>query len=336
MSNQDNYTYKDGVLTFADNIKHIKAVMVPAHIAREMERVVIPKRVKTIGHHAFYYCNNLKSVEIPNSVKTIESYAFADCSSLQEIRLGKGLAAIGEEAFSGCENLKAYIDDIADWCKIRFYSFRSNPIYSTCELYLNEKLVNHLKIPEGVSYINRNAFIGNSNIKTVSLPKTLKSISAGAFLRVKPESVHIADLSAWCKIRFEEQDSNPAYLSSNLVLNGNSITSLVIPSDINEINNFAFTGTNIERVKINKNVKAIKLAAFYSCGKLNYVALPDSIEKIDQTAFRYCSEGLMFKCNKTPYLDEWLKLNHFRSTDNTSKIDIFLSSVTDDLEAKSV
>jgi len=50
-----------------------------------------------------------------------------------------------------------------------------------CKLFMNNKFMEELLIPEGILYIGSNVFNGCINLRKVRLPKSLKSIGEGAF-----------------------------------------------------------------------------------------------------------------------------------------------------------
>lgn len=106
-------------------------------------------------------------------------------------------------------------------------------------------------IPEKVTYnskeysvtsINYEAFKGCS-LTSVTIGKSLTSIGQDAFMNCSSlTAVNITDLSAWCKITFNNYNSNPTNYAHHLYLNGEEITNLVIPDDVTSIGNRAFNG----------------------------------------------------------------------------------------------
>lgn len=84
----------------------ITAIESGALAGSEIEEIVIPEGVTTIGDYAFYGCRNLKRVQLPQSLLSIGRGAFANCVSLSQINLAEtGVTALPEECFSGASSL---------------------------------------------------------------------------------------------------------------------------------------------------------------------------------------------------------------------------------------
>lgn len=65
---------------------------------------VIPDGVVSIGHGAFFNCNDLKSIVIPSSVEKIDNLAFSGCMNLKKITVkSKKLKFVGDHALEGIE-----------------------------------------------------------------------------------------------------------------------------------------------------------------------------------------------------------------------------------------
>ena len=143
--------------------------------------IEIPNSVTSIGEYAFYYCESLTSITIPNSVTSIGEYAFHLCSSLTSIEIPNSVTSIGRAAFMDCNGLKAvYISDLAAWCNIDFAGYSSNPLYYAENLYLNNKRITQLEIPEGVTKIKSFAFYNCDFLTHITIPSTLTHIDACA------------------------------------------------------------------------------------------------------------------------------------------------------------
>ena len=252
--------------------------------------LVIPDGVTSIGNYTFYNCSSLASVVIPDSVTSIGEDAFEDCSSLTGV----------------------YITDIAAWCNISFGNSYANPLWYAKNLYLNNQPVTELLIPDGVTSIGASAFAGCDSLTSVVIPDSVTSIGSSAFYEcssltsvVIPDSVtsigdyaflgcssltsvYITDIAAWCKISFVNS-ANPLN-SSNLYLNNELVTELVIPNSATFIGDYAFSGCrSLTSVVIPDSVTGIGEWAFAYCDNLTSVVIGDSVTSIGEYAFYDCS-----------------------------------------------
>ena len=109
-----------------------------------VERIVIPGTVETIGESAF---GETKATQIilSDGVKTIERAAFESCKNAEAVTIGNSVEYIGSKAFYECKNLKS------------------------------------LAIPDGVVNIESQAFFGCNSLSALTFGTGLTTISSGAF-----------------------------------------------------------------------------------------------------------------------------------------------------------
>lgn len=115
------------------------------------------------------------------------------------------------------------------------------------------KSVTSVSLPEGLLSIGKGAFMWNTRLEKINLPKSLKSIGAYTF--------------AQC----------------------HSLRSITIPEGITELPNDVFYECrNLTTVVLPQNLHSIGEKAFDFCSKLNSIAIPPRLETIDDDAFSLC------------------------------------------------
>ena len=235
-------------------------------------KVIIPETVtykskdlKVIGiaNLAFKRCLSLTSIEIPNSVTSIGNSAFYSCSGLKSVTIGNSVTSIGNHAFYDCSGLNSvHIPNLESWCKITFEDYGSNPCCNTyignnppnTDLYLNNKKITNLEIPNIITTINDYTFYGCSSLTSVTIPNSVTRIGVDAFYGCK------------------------------------GLTSVTIPNSVTIISQRAFFGcSGLTSVTIPNSVTIIGEDAFYKCSGLTSITIPNSVTSIGSYAFSDCS-----------------------------------------------
>ena len=321
--------YGCGSLTYIDIPESVKSIGLSSFSGcSALESITLPENLKTVGGYAFSECNNLKKVYItdlaawcgidfagedsnpasysgalylndeliteliiPSGVSSIGDYAFSSNSSITSVNIPSSVKAVGASAFLGCDNLeKVNINDLAAWCGIDFVGEDANPSSISGVLYLNNKLVTELIIPDGVSSIGDYAFSSNSSITSVNISSSIKVVGVSEFSGCDNlEKVNITDLAAWCGIDFADEDANPSSISGVLYLNDELITDLFIPYNVSKIGDFAFyNNSKLESITFIGTVEAIGEYAFFNNGILKNVTFISSVGNVGQYAFYEC------------------------------------------------
>jgi len=129
-------------------------------------------------------------------------------------------------------------------------------------------------------------------LPSVTIPSSVTSIGTAAFAGCNNlASVNISDLTAWCNIKFNNNESNPLCYAHHLYYKGNEITNLVIPNSITSMGSYTFTGcSGLATVSIPNSVTSIGGSAFSGCSGLTSVSIPSSVKSIEGYAFANCEE----------------------------------------------
>ena len=83
----------------------VNAIFTAAFAGKNVENVIIPDAVTSIGKEAFAYCGKMKNIKLPESLANLGSGAFGCCGALEKIVIPDGVQEILEETFYGCDAL---------------------------------------------------------------------------------------------------------------------------------------------------------------------------------------------------------------------------------------
>ena len=271
--------------------------------------IEIPNSVISIGDYAFHICSHLINLKIGNSVSSIGKYAFRECDNLENVTLGNSIKSIGGGAFFKCPNLKnIYISDLSSLCNIEFSNYESNPLYYADNLYLNDNIIEHLIIPDGVIKISERLFYNLDCLKSVIIPNSVTQIESWAFGNCKNltsvtlgNSIISINTGAFSGTGLTslEIPKSVEYISSHAVSDCSNLNSIFV-KDGNLIydsrencNAIIETATNklivgCQNSKIPNSVTSIGEYAFGRCSSLTSIEIPNSVTSIDHEAFYGC------------------------------------------------
>ena len=143
-----------------------------------------------------------------------------------------------------------------------------------------------------VEYIDDFAFKNCGKMTSIALPPSVQLVGIGAFYGCESlKEIHISDLSAWCKLSFwsvtDDVGESPFWYADSLYLNGELITELVVPEDVEEIGSHIFEAyETLKSVILHDGIKSIHKSAFLYCSNLTEITFSDSIEYIGPYAFK--------------------------------------------------
>lgn len=158
----------------------------------EINDLIIPNGVTSIGKYAFYGCTELTSVTIPNSI-----------------------TFIGSSVFSGSSLKKVIVKDIAAWCTIKF---EDNPLIYAHHLYNEDDTeIKDLVIPNNVTSISNYAFLSCSGLTSIIIPNSITSIGDHAF--------DCENLATVTSLIVDPMKISPSVFSQNTLYNA----SLIVP-----------------------------------------------------------------------------------------------------------
>lgn len=133
--------------------------------AKDVKKVVIGEGITGIGEDGLKSLYNLQEVVLPESVTSIGRCAFQNCSALKTINLS-GITFIDAYAFDSCRSLTAV--DIGSVTSLGDYAFQGTGLKS-------------VTIPKGITVIPRSAFTSCTSLQEVILHDQISVIGYSAF-----------------------------------------------------------------------------------------------------------------------------------------------------------
>lgn len=252
--------------------------------------------VTRIGNFAFDSCEDMEACTIPNSVTSIGWGAFEFCSGLTSITIPDSVLSIEACAFEYCAGLTSII------------------------------------IPDSVLSIGGFSFAHCSGLTSITIPDSVTNIVPSVFLY----SGYYNDESNWENgvlyignylIEAEKTISGTYEIKSGtktLAIQAfsycKSLTDIIIPDSVTNINAYAFCGcTALTEIKIPSELRIISEGCFDGCTSLTKVIMNDALEIIDYSAFSGCSS---LKSVKIPNAVENINGSAFRNCCSLETIDL--------------
>jgi hypothetical protein len=267
------------------------------HDHADISFVSLPSSLSIIKDNAFRELENLRSIDFPNSLQEIGSEAFRE-SGLVRVRIPSSIVLVGHGAFTQCpitefivsaDNPSYLVNDGVLYTKDRatllVYPLANqatvfeSPTETTrieaeamadCMNLLRIDLRNvisigeqglancqdlvQLNLPETLLHLEAKSLSLLVCLQTIYLPNSLKTIGAECF----------ADCTA---LRFLELPDSVISSGASFVAYCQQLTELWLGSSLVEIGPVP-------------SASSYRPGAFYMCARLNYIFLPDSIERL--------------------------------------------------------
>lgn len=302
-------------MTFTEPSQLKKIAKSAFSLCYNLQSIELPNPLTEIGEYAFASCKNLKNITIPNSVNKIGKYTFSRCGNLYSIDIPKSLKVITESSFADTSIEKILIPNTVEIIEYGAFSdnlseliisdgntplvISSNVvdehfiyhIGTPDHVYMGRDIINDedpsfkltkpfysttsIEIGKNVTEIKDKSFAWKSNLKSIILPTTLKTIGNEAFCGcIGLESI--------------ELPTSLTTIGSHAFYECENLSSIKLPETLTSIGEYSFSGCmNITSLDLPKNLKTIGKGAFAGCG-FTQITLPESLTKIDDWVFNCC------------------------------------------------
>ena len=262
-----SFFYEKSLYTFLSNNRleltecyaepDISSVSVPELVPYEGDNYPVTK----IGNNAFHsYCANVSQIEFPKTITDVGYQAFRGTEWLNSIQM-TDYVIIGDDTL-------AYF-------------------------HVKESTVT---IPDGVKHIGA-AFFKNPDITSISIPKSVESISEKAFYYCTslsevevPDTVDYIDIDAFTGTPWLAGQEDFVITGNQILLAYHGKTeNVVLPEKIRLIAPGAFANSMVKEITFPATIQKIGREAFSGCLNLEKIILPDSVQVIENKAFVMCS-----------------------------------------------
>ncbi len=277
-----------------------------------LESIYLSDGLKDIQSHAFFG-SGLKTLTIPDTVTILGGYACSGCPNLESVKLSQKLEFFHDNMFDNTPKLKnielpdsltyigsdAFVGSSIESIKI------PKKVYYIGESAFENTVINSVEFEKGskLETIDKSAFKGCSNLKSIVIPASVTTIGTFAFW----------DCTNLTSVTFEEGSELETL---NDLFKNTCITEFTIPKSVTEIAPCAFIGLssltkvvfeddsnvtvlpyqlfdgcyNLTTVYFGKNskIKTIDNWAFRKCVKLTAIDIPKSVTKIGDDTFSSC------------------------------------------------
>ena len=253
-------------ITLPNNVENIDSYAF--YECTNLASVTLSSNLQDLGDHTFSKCTSLNSISVPSNVQKIGAGAFEDCSALTSLTIKNGVKIIGADAFKNCKKLNNVtvpnsVEDIGSYA---FYSCSGLKVIS---------------LGTGLKHIGLNAFYGTSCISTGYIGKYLIRgssdgviangtvlIADGAFSTTGVSNVVVPGCVKYVGNRVFELNytslrsivfsEGVISIGDSLYYNNDNVTSVSLPSTIQNIGQSAFYVSAFATPTINWNVKTYK------------------------------------------------------------------------------
>lgn len=327
--------------------------------------LILPDTLETIGENAFskafmydysFYVPQLSEVYFPKGSIRIEKDAFRNQKKLKRLHFGD-TAVIGEYAFNSCESLEKvrlnncelskrcfdFCQRLTDvtWKKVLFSEdsvFEATPFEEKHDLLITGNVLQRCRtnkscfvVPDGISFIGREAFRDNMSLERVVLPPSVIRIGVEAFVNcqnlryIDLSRVGVIDSDAFgnCqsldpKTKFEPNTKFMDCPFRQTPLEANSVTNDGIVINRTLIGGRPIFSGNVWQISQNvRRIAGNQLSFDFDAGLSNIpdmtVVFPESVECINNIKLFCFAKRLVFKNPRVKFFNS----NGFSANDIT-------------------
>lgn len=235
-----------------------------------------PAGVKSIDGNAFTHWSELESIEFNEGVQHIGSILY-ESQTLKRVTFPSTLIELGEYAFRECLSMEGFYGNerFHTQDNLCLISYPDNPKYPGpwIAVFAGKGLSSYT-IPEGIVGIGARAFFERPELKSITLPESLKIAQTGCIVRC-PNIESVMGYHTTADHRCIVVDGE---LQNFVARKG--ITSYRVPDEVTVISAGVFQDSLLEEISMSDNVITIWGQAFAQMPNLKKLTLSASLQHI--------------------------------------------------------
>jgi hypothetical protein len=283
-----------------------------------LERIVIPKNVETIGDNPFAGCPKLiienessafilengilfdkekrsiihytpskceSEYIIPESVEWIGKHSFYKCQNLKRLTITKNAAFMGNNAFSDCSNITLINES-------PYFYYEGGVLYNgdVTQVYHYSigSGIKNVTIKNGVRTIGRNSFWNANRIETIIIPETVRQIGYNPFAYCTNAEfvVNSPEYTIFNGVLYTSDFREVVCCTAKIAESG----TVVLHDDTISLGRNAFTGCEtLRNINLPSVLKVIARGAFSGCVNLMEIKIPTTVEFLGDWSFNNCT-----------------------------------------------
>ena len=260
-----------------------------------LSSITLPQNTMYIGSWSFYNCKGLTRIDIPNTVEIIGTEAFYGCTGL------KGVYITDLAKWCGVK-FGNYQYQGSNWepsDKISNPLAYAHNLYLNNELVVNLAIPNGVEtieqfvfegaeclesvvIPNTVTTIGKSAFMFCSNLRSITIPSSITTIAYRAFASLYTNGgyysgigilksqnqnnvrVYLGNTDSWLTNNYGIGFYENGGLNIELYAGNIRITDIVVPSEVNVLEQYSLSRVLVNSVTLHKNIETVYNNCFYN------------------------------------------------------------------------
>lgn len=160
-------------ITLPKNLTSINSAVFSG--CEQLKNITLPEGLLNIGSNAFRYCKSLTSITLTKKIAEIGDFAFADCTNLTKLEMPGSLTKLGNGVVAGSTSITTLtVKEGSSYYSYNNCIIKRGTVWAGCK-------TSRIPIINSISTIAPYAFMGQTGLTQIAIPKNVTDIEVGAF-----------------------------------------------------------------------------------------------------------------------------------------------------------